>query len=80
MSPPPVGNVFQRHPSGVNLGYYEPTARAFANDALGSLLESVVPAVKFSLKQLEVACVRSPSKPPNPQTLTLNALKCLDDI
>ena len=32
VSPPPVGNVFQRHPSGVNLGYYEPTARAFAND------------------------------------------------
>ena len=32
VSPPPVGNVFQRNPSGVNLGYYEPTARAFAND------------------------------------------------
>ena len=31
VSPPPVGNVFQRNPSGVNLGYYEPTARAFAN-------------------------------------------------
>ena len=28
-SAPPVGTVFQRHPSGVNLGYYEPTARAF---------------------------------------------------
>jgi hypothetical protein len=26
-----MGNVFQRHPSGVNLGYYEPTARAFAD-------------------------------------------------
>ena len=30
-SAPPVGTVFQRHPSGVNLGYYEPTARAFAD-------------------------------------------------
>ena len=30
-SAPPVGTVFQRHPSGVNLGYYEPTARALAD-------------------------------------------------
>ena len=30
-SAPPVGTVFQRRPSGVNLGYYEPTARAFAD-------------------------------------------------